>query len=294
MAFFKNLKDKAKEHIENVKSNVSRQDALDLVTDCMKDYAKGGDENKMKAGSKLLMGLGLLLLTASSCNVSREAASNLALQQTNVVLSRSNYRVIGQVEGKSKQFYFLGFGGISKNALEQNALSDMYDEAFEYSKGRSTAVINVSVGYKTGIYLICGERRAYARGTLIEFYEDQNSVATANALAAASVKTIPSAKDELPKAIRQIQESENEKVVYVQPQAEIRDKYYRVEFKDGTVAYVKALNLESGYDRSRDIMFEVYKITKLDGSKVSVDAINVKNVKKIMLTDKELDEILKK
>lgn len=58
MAFFKNLKDKAKEHIENVKSNVSRQDALDLVTDCVKDYAKGGDENKMKAGSKLLMGLG--------------------------------------------------------------------------------------------------------------------------------------------------------------------------------------------------------------------------------------------
>ena len=61
MGFLKNLSDKAKSHVENIKNNVSRQDLLDLVSECQKDIADGGVNNdtaKYKAGARLLSGLG--------------------------------------------------------------------------------------------------------------------------------------------------------------------------------------------------------------------------------------------
>lgn len=58
------------------------------------------------------MGLSILL---SSCGFSREIVRNSNQQQTNVVLSKSNYRVIGEVEGKSSQLYVLGIGGLPTN-----------------------------------------------------------------------------------------------------------------------------------------------------------------------------------
>lgn len=59
MGFFDKLKSKAQDHIEKVKSNTSKQDFLDLVTDCQKTIAQGGadDVTKYKAAGKLFKGL---------------------------------------------------------------------------------------------------------------------------------------------------------------------------------------------------------------------------------------------
>ncbi len=122
------------------------------------------------------MGLSLLL---SSCGFSREIVQNSNQQQTNVVLSKSNYRVIGEVEGKSSQVYVLGIGGLSDKSLSSTALSEMYHSADKMSFGKSYAVINVNVGIKNCIYLfLAGRKKAIARGTLIEFLpEDEGDAA---------------------------------------------------------------------------------------------------------------------
>lgn len=60
MVFFKNLADKAKEKVNEVKNNVSKQDFLDLVSDYQKTIAEGGrdDATENKATVKFLKGLG--------------------------------------------------------------------------------------------------------------------------------------------------------------------------------------------------------------------------------------------
>lgn len=60
MGFFKSLGDKAKAKIDEVKSNVSKQDLLDLVTDCQHIMSEGKNDNltKMKVAGKLVSGLG--------------------------------------------------------------------------------------------------------------------------------------------------------------------------------------------------------------------------------------------
>lgn len=59
MGFFKGLADKAKNHIEAVKSNVSKQDLVDMLSDVSKDYSKG---DSGKALGKMAMGLGKMAM----------------------------------------------------------------------------------------------------------------------------------------------------------------------------------------------------------------------------------------
>lgn len=59
MGLLDKLKSKAQDHIDMVKSRTSKQDILDLVSDCQKTIAEGGadDATKAKAAGKLLKGL---------------------------------------------------------------------------------------------------------------------------------------------------------------------------------------------------------------------------------------------
>lgn len=110
------------------------------------------------------MSAGLL----SSCGFSEELASNKNLNQTDVVLSQANYKVIGQIKGVSEQKYVLGcIGGKSKKSLNESALSNMYDNAD--LKGGSRAVVNINIQQNTMGYVLWGKRKAIATGTLIEF-----------------------------------------------------------------------------------------------------------------------------
>lgn len=113
----------------------------------------------------------LVVLTTvfSSCNISYDLVSNYNQQQTNVVLSKPNFKVIGQVEGVSSQTYVFGIGGLSEKSLSSTALNEMYRSADMIAQGKSIAVINVSVGVKRSGFLIAWRKKAIARGTLIEF-----------------------------------------------------------------------------------------------------------------------------
>lgn len=116
----------------------------------------------------LLAGVACAALMLTSCSVSRQATDNRNVTQTEVVLAKKNYKVIGMVEGKSAQNYWFGIGGLSKKSLGESAMSDMYKNA--NLKG-SQAIINVNVSYKNKFILIHNQTKAIATGTIIEFVE---------------------------------------------------------------------------------------------------------------------------
>lgn len=86
----------------------------------------------------------------TSCGFSSETTGNKNLTQTEVVLQKANYKVVGTVSAKSEQTYILGFGGLSHKSLGQSAMANLYKEADLLGKPR--AVINVSVSYKNAYY----------------------------------------------------------------------------------------------------------------------------------------------
>ena len=57
------------------------------------------------------------------------AASNHNLTQTQVVLSESNFKVVGQAYGEATATYICGIGGYSKKALYDNAINEMAKNA---------------------------------------------------------------------------------------------------------------------------------------------------------------------
>ena len=107
-------------------------------------------------------------LLTTSCGISRQATDNRNVTQTEVVLSRNNYKVVGIVNGEAKQNYWFGIGGLSKKSLGESAMSEMYKNA--NLKG-SQAIINVNVSYKNKYILIHNQSKAIATGTVIEFID---------------------------------------------------------------------------------------------------------------------------
>ncbi|MDE6300401.1 MAG: hypothetical protein K2M19_01615 [Muribaculaceae bacterium] len=107
-----------------------------------------------------------LALLCSSCGVSRQATGNTNITQTEVVLAKKNYRVIGTVSGESSQNYWFGIGGLSKKSLGESAMSDMYKNA---NLTGAQAIINVNVSYKNKFILIYTGAKAIATGTIIEY-----------------------------------------------------------------------------------------------------------------------------
>ena len=118
---------------------------------------------------KLLIGAAVCLsLCCSSCALSRQATDNRNITQTQVVLAKNNYKVVGQVYAESAQNYWFVFGGMSKKSLGESAMSELYKNAD--LKG-AQAVINVNVSYKVKNILIYNQVKAIATGTVIEFTE---------------------------------------------------------------------------------------------------------------------------
>lgn len=190
----------------------------------------------------ILAGLALIM---TSCSVSSEATRNVNNHVTNVNLSSANYRVIGQVEGKSKQFYFLFLlGGSSPTSLSQAALSDMYEEAYRIGKGRSVAVINTSVSHKTSLFLICGMRQAFARGTLIEFIDDKSPAPafTTNNQDVVN-ETKPSAPETAKTKISTKTQAETTPIVT--PQSKKTYKFGKIKFKEGNPVKLQVATLDN-------------------------------------------------
>lgn len=117
----------------------------------------------------VLMFVTVVCLLLTSCGLSKEATHNYNELQTQVVLQKKNYKVIGTVTGTSTQNYWFGIGGMSKKSMAESAVSDMMSKAD--LRGGSRAIINVNVAYKSKLILIYNQMKAIATGTIIEFTE---------------------------------------------------------------------------------------------------------------------------
>ena len=69
------------------------------------------------------------IIMLSSCGASHYLTTNANLQQTNVVLSQNNFHVVKNVESSVTAKYWFGIGGISKNALQKNAVAELTKKA---------------------------------------------------------------------------------------------------------------------------------------------------------------------
>ena len=109
----------------------------------------------------------VVAVMVSSCGIVSNTTSNVNAVQTEVVLSQPNYSVVNSVSAEASQTYIFGIGGLSKAALEQNAVAQLAEKA---SLSGSQAIINVathtSVKMITPIYV---KRTVVARGTVVEF-----------------------------------------------------------------------------------------------------------------------------
>lgn len=92
----------------------------------------------------LIVGVASLML--SSCAFHNGLTSNLNNHNTEVVLSKNNFKVVGTVTGESEAMYVFGFGGLSKNGMVAEARSRMLMSA--NLTGTSKAVINETVEVK--------------------------------------------------------------------------------------------------------------------------------------------------
>lgn len=104
----------------------------------------------------------------SSCGTSDNLISNQNQNQTSVVLSQNNYKIVSGATGTVKSTYVFGIGGLSKKSMRRNAMGEMMKSAD--LKGGARAVVNANVTEKlrmiTPFYI---QRVMVAEGTVIEF-----------------------------------------------------------------------------------------------------------------------------
>lgn len=108
-----------------------------------------------------------MLLT--SCASSSHLTSNRNVTQTNVELSKKNYRVVGTVEGTAKISRVFGIGGLSQRAIRENAYNQMVKKA---KLTGSQAIINTTTEMKTrGLPPFYMRSVVTTYGQVIEFTE---------------------------------------------------------------------------------------------------------------------------
>lgn len=108
-------------------------------------------------------------LILGSCGINKAPFQDYPVT-TEVQLNQANYRIIGTAEGYSRQLYVFGIGGLSQRSLRQNAIMDMYENA--NLKG-SQAIVNITTALTwQGFIPFFEVKRASARGTIIEFLQD--------------------------------------------------------------------------------------------------------------------------
>lgn len=120
----------------------------------------------MKAFKALLLAVAAVLLV-SSCGLTANLTSNLNLNQTDVVLTQNNFEIVKTVSTEVSATYICGIGGLSKKALQSNAVAELTKKA--ELKG-SQALTNVTVKQNIETYLGVYTKVTYlAEGTVVEF-----------------------------------------------------------------------------------------------------------------------------
>ena len=121
----------------------------------------------MKKFFIVALALGSLML--SSCAAHLHQVTNNNLTQTETVLTQKNFKVVGQAEGVATATYICGIGGLSKKAMQANAVAEMHKAA---SLNGAQAIINTTVKQTFGGVVPFYVKHTYiATGTIIEFTE---------------------------------------------------------------------------------------------------------------------------
>ena len=95
------------------------------------------------------------------------AASNHNLTQTQVVLSESNFKVVGQAYGEATATYICGIGGYSKKALYDNAINEMAKNAnLTGSQTLTNTTVHYSIHIITPFYV---KSTCSATANIVEF-----------------------------------------------------------------------------------------------------------------------------
>lgn len=125
--------------------------------------------NSLSIMKKILLAsvVAACVLGLSSCGISQNLTSNQNQNQTSVVLSQDNYRIIGTASGEVTGRYVFGLGNIRKQALRANAIDEMTKNA---KLSGSQAIVNTTVKQSvkmiTPIYV---EVTVTATGNIVEF-----------------------------------------------------------------------------------------------------------------------------
>ncbi len=98
---------------------------------------------------------------------------NYNVTQTQVVLDKANFKVVGTVEGVAKTTYFLGISDLSEESLKGNAIADMYKHA--KLKGAQT-IVNVNFKQSYTFKFLVQMVEYTASGLIIEFVNDSEGL----------------------------------------------------------------------------------------------------------------------
>lgn len=123
------------------------------------------ESSRMKRFTTLFVSLVVVTLL-TGCSITSNPTKNVNLTQTNVVLQKDNYEIVKTVTAEVSQTYVFGIGGMSRQALRDNAIAELTEKA--NLKG-SQALINVTVKSDVQFAFIWAKRTFRAYGTVIEF-----------------------------------------------------------------------------------------------------------------------------
>ena len=117
--------------------------------------------------SKVVMAVAAVTLFAS-CGINANLTTNRNQTQTNVVLGQKNFHVVKTVEAEVTATYWFGIGGLSKKALQSNAMAELTKAA---NLTGSQALINVNVHVSATDIVVYNKLTYHATGTVVEFDE---------------------------------------------------------------------------------------------------------------------------
>ena len=100
----------------------------------------------------LICAVAIATLTLGSCGVATHISNSLT--ETKVVLAENKFKVVGQAYGEATATYICGIGGLSKNALKNNAINEMSKNAkLTGSQTLVNITTNASIKMVTPLYV---------------------------------------------------------------------------------------------------------------------------------------------
>ena len=122
----------------------------------------------MKKSIKLLFVAGLLL-TLSGCSTHLNTFA-LVQNSPEVILREDNFRVVGMAEATTSVKRILGIGGISRSAVRENAVAELFKNA---NLTGSQTIVNITERVSlTGVPPFFTRHTITTVGTIVEFTDN--------------------------------------------------------------------------------------------------------------------------